>query len=316
MQAENKPRIPWLRILGTLLAVALLAYLLAQQGWDEIWAAVSAIELPRFLFALLLMFGSRACVIGRWHVLLRSGEVPATWGQSTRITFAGLFANHFLPSTVGGDVARLGGALQAGFDAATSAASLAVDRVVGLVGMGLATPIGLARLFGAAIASALAAPSLALAAQPGWLGRLWARGLHLLRRLGHAMKLWLQHPRALLASLLFTLGHMFFLFSAMYVLLQGLNDPLPLWLIAGLWSMVYMVTLVPFTINAFGLQELSIAFAFTQLGGISAANSAALALLVRTLFLLASLPGALFLSDVLPGVARAKPILSSRDQEA
>jgi hypothetical protein len=249
-------------------------------------------------------------------VLLRSGEVPATWGQSARITFAGLFANNFLPSTVGGDVARLGGALQAGFDAATSAASLAVDRVVGLVGMALATPIGLTRLLGLATTSALAAPGLALATEPGWFGRLLARGLHLLRRLGHAMKLWLQQPRALFVSLLFTLGHMTFLFSAMYVLLQGMNDLLPLWLIGGLWSMVYIVTLVPFTINAMGLQELSIAFAFSQLGGVSAANSAALALLVRTLFLLASLPGALFLSDVLPGVARAKPILSTRDQEA
>ena len=316
MQTENKPRVPLLRILGTLLALALLVYLLGQQGWDEIWAAVRTIELPRFLLALLLMFGSRACVVGRWHVLLRSGEVPATWGQSTRITFAGLFANNFLPSTVGGDVARLGGALQAGFDAATSAASLAVDRVIGLVGMALATPIGLTRLLGLATTSALAAPSLALATESGWFGRLWARGLHLLRRLGHAMKLWLQQPRALFVSLLFTLGHMFFLFSAMYVLLQGMNDLLPLWLIGGLWSMVYIVTLVPFTINAMGLQELSIAFAFSQLGGVSAANSAALALLVRTLFLLASLPGALFLSDVLPGVARAKPILSTRDQEA
>lgn len=300
------------RVLGTLLALALLIYLLSQQGWGEIWAAVTRIQLWRFMAALALMFGSRACVIGRWHVLLRSGEVPTTWARSARITFAGLFANHFLPSTVGGDVARLGGALQAGFDAATSAASLAVDRVVGLAGMALAVPIGLSRLIAVAgSATGAGGGLLGLSAVPGWFGRLAARLRHLLSRLAEAMKLWLRQPRALFTALLFTLGHMFFLFSAMYVLLQGMADPLPLWLIGGLWSMVYMVTLVPFTINALGLQELSIAFAFTELGGVSPANSAALALLVRTLFLLASLPGALFLSDVLPGVSRAQPILRS-----
>ena len=95
------------------------------------------------------------------------------------------------------------------------------------------------------------------------------------------------------------------------ILLTGMGDSLPLLQIAGLWSLVYVITLLPFTINALGLQEVTISFAFTQLGGVSAANSLVLAILVRTLFLLTSLPGALFLSDVLPGISQARKKLDS-----
>lgn len=315
MSPQSISRGTWLRILATLLALALIVYLLGKQGWADIWEAVQSIRVWRFAAALGLMLISRFFVAARWHNLLTSGGVSATWRQSTRLTFAGLFATNFLPTTVGGDVARLGGALQMGYDAAVSAASLVVDRLVGMGAMALAMPIGLLRLLESGLSLSLGSLTLLplAAANDGWMSRMWARLRALFVRLIDAMKLWLGQPGALLRSLLFSLGHMLCLFSAMFILLQGMHDPLPLWLIGGLWSMVYLITLVPFTINALGLQELSVAFAFTQLGGVSAANSAALALLVRTLFMLASLPGALFLSDVLPGVARAQPLLRKRE---
>jgi uncharacterized membrane protein YbhN (UPF0104 family) len=304
-----------LRFLATCLALALMIFLLSQQGWAEIAAAVTRIQLSRFLLALLLMFGSRFFVTARWHVLLRSGRVEATFPQSTRITFAGLFANNFLPSTVGGDVARMAGALQMGWDAAVSAASLVADRIVGLAGMSLALPIGLQKLFAANGAALWVAPTFAAAGgdERSWLGRMWARAAKLAQRIWKALKLWLQQPGALLAALGFTLLHMAALFLVIEALLRGMGETLPFFQIAGLWSMVYLITLVPFTINAFGLQELSIGYAFTQLGGVSAANSLALALLVRTLFMLASLPGGLFLSDLLPGMAKAQPMLKKLD---
>lgn len=299
-------KVNWLRALATLLALALMVYLL-REHWTEITDAVNRIDPLRFALALGLMLVSRLAVSARWHVLLRSAGVPTTWTQSIRLTLAGLFAGNFLPSTVGGDVARLGGALQMGFDAAVSAASLLVDRLVGLVGMFLTVPVGL-QLF--LQNGGLGAGSLMMAAVPGPFGKAasWVRSAS--SRVLAAVRLWLRRPAALLASLGFTLVHMACLFGAMWILLEDLHEPLPFWTIAGLWSLVYVVTLVPFTINAFGLQEVTITYAFNQLGGVSAPNSLVLAVLVRSLFLLASLPGALFLSDVLPGIAKAQPLLN------
>jgi hypothetical protein len=289
-----------------------MIFLLSQQGWEEISEAIGRTQLWRFLAALLLMFLSRFFVLARWHILLRSGNVDAKLAQSARITFAGLFANNFLPSTVGGDLARLGGALQLGFDGALSAASLVADRVIGLVGMFMVLPIGLQKLMAFnGIWPSSSTGLMALFASETWLGKLLRRIKALSQRVFDALKIWVNHPKALIASLAFTLLHMACLFSAIFLLLDGMGDPLSFTLIAGLWSLVYVITLIPFTINALGLQEVTISFAFTQLGGVSPANSLVLALLVRTLFLLTSLPGALFLSDVLPGISQARQKLKS-----
>jgi uncharacterized membrane protein YbhN (UPF0104 family) len=63
-----------IRLLGTLLAFGLLFYLLSQQGWEEILAAVSRSTLAVFALALFLMV-SRFAVAGR-HSLLRSAGLP------------------------------------------------------------------------------------------------------------------------------------------------------------------------------------------------------------------------------------------------
>lgn len=298
-------RTNWLRIVSTLAALALMVYLL-RQNWAEITQAITRIEPGRFALAMGFMLISRLAVSGRWHVLLRAASVPITWRQSIRITLAGLFAGNFLPSTVGGDVARLAGTLQLGYDSAVSAASLLVDRLVGLVGMALAMPLGVQKLLTSGILQTSSVP-VAFAAGPfgkllGWVRSVFARVMK-------AVRMWLTHPKALLSSLFFTLVHMACIFAAMYILLEDLHDPLPFWTIAGLWSLVYVITLVPFTINALGLQEISITFAFSQLGGVSEPHSLMFAVLVRILFMLASLPGALFLSDVLPGISKAEPLL-------
>src|SRR5690606_1110493 len=144
------PRVSWLRILSTVIALLLMVYLL-QQHWAEITEAITRIDPVRFALAMGLMLISRLAVSGRWFVLLRAAQVPITWWQRVRISLAGLFAGTFLPSTVGGDVARLAGALQLGYDSAVSAASLLVDRLVGLVGMALTVPVGVQALFASGI---------------------------------------------------------------------------------------------------------------------------------------------------------------------
>jgi uncharacterized membrane protein YbhN (UPF0104 family) len=222
-----------------------------------------------------------------------------------------LFANNFLPSTIGGDVVRLAGAIQAGYDGVISAASLIVDRLVGMFGMALVLPIGLVRAFqtpnpfGAApnpVAS-LAAGFLPASVKELWQ-RIYNRAKALFRRLLEAVALWIRQPRTLLVSFIFTALHMLCFFGILWVLLDGMNDPVPYWLISGLWSLVYFVTLIPISINGLGVQEVAITFAFSTLGGASEQNTLTLALLFRTLVMLASLPGALFISGIMPEVRK------------
>lgn len=303
-----------LRVLGTLVALALVVYLITQQGWQEILDAITRIELWRFLVAILLTLISRVAVARRWHVLLRSGGVNAAWTQSLRITFAGLFANNFLPTTVGGDVARMAGALQVGFDATVSAASLVVDRLIGLLGFAFTLPIGLQFLANTNLQTGHMLPLTVLATQTSWTARMANRVLKILERLLTAIRLWMSQPRALLNALFFTFVHMTCLFATLYLFLIGMGEQqLSLWDVAGLQSLVYIFTLIPISISGWGLQELSISYAFSTLGHVDPAHSLVLALLIRTLYVLVSLPGALVLSDVLPGMAKAQPLLTKLD---
>ena len=233
--------------------------------------------------------------------------------QSLRITFAGLFANNFLPSTVGGDVARLAGSIQVGFDAGISAASLIADRLIGLLGFAFTLPIGLQYFTAANLHTGAALPAALLTTQSGWRNRVagWLRKFW--ASLLKAVKLWASQPRALFMALLFTFVHMACLFSTIYIFLDGMHDALPFWSVAGLQSLVYVVTLIPISISGWGVQEFSISYAFSVLGGVAPADSLVLALLIRTLFILASLPGALFISDVLPGMAKAQPLINKAD---
>lgn len=303
-----------LRVLGTVVALTLVAYLITQQGWQEIADAVARIELWRFVLAIILTLISRVAVARRWHVLLRSGGVNATWMQSLRITFAGLFANNFLPTTVGGDVARMAGALQVGFDATVSAASLVVDRLVGLLGFAFTLPIGLQFLGNANLQTVHTLPLIALVTQSSWTAKMANRVRKIWDRLLKAIRLWFSQPKALLSALFFTFVHMTCLFTTLYMFLLGMGEQqLSFWDVAGLQSLVYIFTLIPISISGWGLQELSISYAFSTLGHADPAHSLVLALLIRTLYVLVSLPGALVLSDVLPGMAKAQPLLNKLD---
>jgi hypothetical protein len=112
---------------------------------------------------------------------------------------------------------------------------------------------------------------------------------------------WIRRPVVLLESYCYTWGHMLCTFLLIWLFLRGMGEGISLWLTAGLWSLTYFVTLLPLSINGLGIQELSAAFIFSQLGGVSPASSLTLGLLIRTLAMLASLPGAFFLPAILSG---------------
>jgi uncharacterized membrane protein YbhN (UPF0104 family) len=304
------------RLLGTLLALSLLVYLLSQQGWREILAAVRQIPAWRLVLAVGLMLISRLAVCGRWFVLLRSAGVPVTPGQSLRVTFAGLFASNFLPTTVGGDVIRLAGALQLKFDAAVATASLIVDRLVGMAGMAMALPFGLPAFL--AWRQGLAAREgvhtlayvgpLAAGIPAAPVGKLWTaawgKGSRLVQRILQALSLWIHQPRALALSLVFTWIHMLCLFSVITLALTGMREHISFWLVGGLYSLVYFVTLLPFSINGYGIQEISMTVIFSTVGGASLESGLTAALLFRTIMMLASLPGVAFVPSLLPGAKK------------
>lgn len=307
------------RVVGTVLSIALLVFLISTQGWGEFAGALRRIPASYFWIALALMFGSRMCVALRWFVLLRSAQVKMPFWQCLRLVFMGLFASNFLPTTIGGDLVRMAGSVSLGMDAGVSAASLVVDRLIGMAGMSSLAPVGLFIVLrsSAGQPGTFQAPFLLVGGVFSGLAQI--RGVAWVKKklrkfFGSILRssaLWVKKPFSLLLALLSTYGHMLFTFLIISLLLKGMNQPLSFWWIAGLWSLSYFITLVPVSVNGLGVQELSISLLYSHFGGVSAETGLALAVFMRVLPLLASLPGVLFLPEILRPLAKTrKPELS------
>ena len=292
----NKNRQTVIRVLGSILALALLIVLLEEEGDGKLFSALRRVSIGYFLAAVVALSISRLFAAGRWHILLKSAGVEIPFLRSIMLTFTGNFSSNFLPTTIGGDVARLAGAMQLGYDRAVCVASLVADRLIGLAGMSLALPLGLI-------------PVLSLGngvSQSVALSALFQKGMDFAKRTFESFSIWLKKPLALSGSMLATFGNMVFIYLAVYLLLLGIDHHVSYWLVAGLYTLTYFVTLVPISINGLGVQELSMTFLLTQLGGLSPSESATVALLTRLLFIITSLPGAFFLPSILAAMNEKK----------
>lgn len=292
-----------LQLTGTILAIVLLVLLLRDGGWEGVAAALQQIEAVDLVWVLILFSISRFSIICRWFILLRSAGVDIRFRDTAMLTFTGLFASNFLPTTIGGDVVRLAGIMRMGFDRATCLASIAADRLIGMLGMFTAVPIGVTYTWPVLTAGAV---DLAHAV-------FWERPIRFLRRTLSTFSIWLKKPAYLLASLMFTWVHMSCIFGSIYLFVDDLGTSVSFWLIAGIWSLTYFITLLPISINGYGLQELSFTFLFSNVAGATPAMSLTISILLRAYLMFSSLPGAVFLPSTLAAMAEKRLVLKNGD---
>jgi uncharacterized membrane protein YbhN (UPF0104 family) len=291
---RNRKRL--LQIVGTPLAIGLFILLFHQQGWAEIAKGLRQISLWELVASLALMVLSRLCTVGRWYILLRSAKINIRPLRAISLTFTSLFASNFLPTTIGGDVLRLAGILRLGYDRAVCLASVAADRLIGMAGMVFALPFGIPPLW-QLINNPVSQISMFLSADG--FPALWKKAWNLIKRTFQVFVFWLNRPIVLLGALAFSWANMLFMFFSTLVLVRALGEQTSFWLVAGIWSISYFITLVPISIAGYGVQELSLSYLFSNIGGTTLVNSLLLALLIRLVLLLASLPGVAFLPTAL-----------------
>jgi|GEM_PF-4172202 len=281
-----------LRWIGTILSFVLLAVLFYIYR-EDILAALQRVTLANLLIACGFVLLSRMMTVARWYTLLRSGGVDISLKDTAMLTFTGLFASNFLPTSVGGDVVRLAGAMQMGHDRAVCLASIAADRLVNMTGMSLAAPLGIYQLLQAGPFAPAAA-----GLQSVGVAALWEKGWGFARRTLSSLTIWLSQPIVLLTALSFALGNLLCMACGYYFLIQGLGESIPFWKVVGLISAGYFLGLMPFTINGYGWHEAIVSTLFAQIGGLNYGVAAVIVVLHRLLMMFASLPGA----ATLPGV--------------
>lgn len=280
---------------------------------------------PGFLALAVLLAVVANILIGlRWHGLLAACGAPVSRRLAVNATFLGELLNSVLPSTVGGDAARVVYAVRAGAPLQAAIAASILDRVAptavlltAAAAVIIAQPRGLelpavlrgwvgwgaVAIVGGMLVLAVVARALAGRGVPGWLGR--QAGVLILRAAMFRVP-----GSALLAAVLWSglvivlIGlAMAFLAVALHVggfsLADGLVVAAPVLVVASL----------PVSIGGWGTREVAMAAMFEFLG-FAAQDGVATSVLLGLAMTLASLPGLYLWLRTQRPTARLVPLAS------
>jgi hypothetical protein len=253
-----------------------------------------------------VLFAAFVIASARWFIYLRAASVEATFGSTLRAYLIGVFTTNFLPSQVGGDVARAWIVGRPG-TRTRAGATVVVDRVTALGCLIAVAWIALAADPGSVPGSLLVTLAVVTAVFAGGslllLALLYGGG-----RLGRRVPLRLRsHARgARDATRACLAGRILWRTIAYGLVVQSLAA-LSAWLVARAISLdvpfaalvvtlplVIVLAVVPFSIGGLGLREGGFVVLLGQ-AGVSATEATVFSLLSAVAFALASLPGALLL---------------------
>lgn len=282
------------------LSMALVAWLMRQSAPREAlrhaaWGVVAAGVAAYLLCQLLNAY--------KWGLVLRAMGYHLPFPSLARVFFIGMFANLFLPTSIGGDVVRVGLIALAGVPLSTGMLSVLVQRFTGLLAMllnGFAGGIAAGSQLGSSgralvVAAACAAATVMLATAAAVAERRWKLAERLptalgrpVGRIGQGLRDLAAAPRLFGAVLLVSL-----VYQGLMVALNaglGLAVGLRLDVVHWLW-VVPLVTLgemLPFGLGGIGPREVVAQQLLTQLGF---GSGAAWSLLWQAVKVTTSLPG-------------------------
>jgi glycosyltransferase 2 family protein len=129
----------WLRALVTAIVLALM-FRTIDPG--AALAAITRLDLRTLLMVAGLLALDRAVMVWRWLALLRAAGQPISTKSAVWIYLVSSFVGSFLPAGVGGDVARAFTLSQRTSQGGAAVASVAADRLLGLVSILLVGLVG------------------------------------------------------------------------------------------------------------------------------------------------------------------------------
>lgn len=289
------------------LTVLILLYLLRQvDGGAAVRAMLQADPLALAVVGALVLL-DRAVMIWRWILLLRASGTAITTGTAARIFLVSSFVGSFLPAGVGGDAARAYALGQRTSQRGAAVASVAIDRILGVVAIALMGAIGVAAYAGRHADSrvqmvAIATTALVLAASLAavwadrwirWLPAAWhaKTPVRLPLRLADSVAVYRDTPGTL--AIVFGLSILVQLLRILqaYGLGLGLGLTVPFAYYLVFMPIGLLMLLLPISVSGFGLPQGVMVWLLRPLG-VPDELSLALSTLIVLSGLFGNLPGA------------------------
>ncbi len=295
-------------------AGGVLAFLIWQIDLSRTIDLIGAAGIAPFLGAIGIFLGTTVFMALRWRILLvaKGIEEPLAW--LVKLYFVGYAAGQLLPTSFGGDAVRIVEHARRRPDARSeAAAAVLLERFLGAVGTMVLVAVGLGLAFrrysdislfywieGSLLACAVLGAVLMfseraarLLARLGPIGRaLRVEGIA--ARLYAALHGYRRHVPALVTVVAITLVVQTTRIFAIWLCGKAVGielGPLPYFIIGPL---LFLVMLVPFTVNGLGVRE-AFFIAFLARFGVDADAAFAAGLLFYAVTVATALPGAFIL---------------------
>jgi uncharacterized protein (TIRG00374 family) len=270
--------------LRILISVALIGYLLATANLGELFAMLKSWNAIYFVIAVLLGILRNVIFAYRWKITLTVSGIKASFPKLVKSYFVGTFFNLFLPTALGGDVVR-------GYDLAMysgkrmgAVTSVLIERIVGF--FALAFIALLALLFGSSVIEDTAVTTVILIVCLSYFVlaiivfnakimkrlvavlkfiKLWDIGKRL-DRMYDSLYAFTAHKAILGQCFILSIICQTLAILAAYSLALAINLKLaPIYFFMVL-PMIWIITMVPLSINGLGVREGAFVFFFTKVG--------------------------------------------------
>jgi glycosyltransferase 2 family protein len=312
--ASSPGRKPWLfTVIKSLVSLVLITWILRSTDLAEIGIAIRSATLSLVLLAALLHVVGHTLSAVRWRTLLQAQGLQVQLIYLVKSHVVGLFFNHFLPSTIGGDSVRAYDSWRVGRNKAKAVAVILVDRFLGVLALVFFAAGAL--LFSDELAAAFPflyglVPLMAVAGfllawllfwPPGRFVELAARlRLPFLRQLQdrfvEALTLFQGQTAVLHKALGLSLLLQANVVLYYYLIARALNFSVPLSAFFVIIPLALLLMVVPISINAIGIRE-NIFIVFLAVYGVSRPEAVAFAWIAY---------GLLIVQGVIGGVVYAR----------
>jgi glycosyltransferase 2 family protein len=289
------------RLAITALILAILAI-----GIDmrESARAIAEVD-PRYLAAVLALVAvDRIVMILRWILLLRARGIGITTGNAVKLFLVSSFVGSFLPAGIGGDAVRAYGLARDAAAGSDAVASVAVDRLLGVLSLVVMAIIGAVawtpegrsdwRIAGAIVALTLASGAAFWANEllrriipDSRQGRFFTRRL---LKIADAVGRYRSHRGVLVHVLGWSIVVQVLRVTQAYLLGLGLGMTVPYGYFLLFMPLGLLMLLLPISISGFGVPQGIIVWLLRPVG-VADSQSFALSTLIVLTGLAGNLPG-------------------------
>ncbi len=279
---------------------------------NDVWTAIMTARPDGIALAIALIILALLVSAIKWGILLRAQVATISLPYLFNTYLVGLFFNNFLPSNVGGDVARIADIAKRTGKAPEATASVIGERLISGLALALTALIGLLLspqvsgqfapivgglilffvfvmgLFASRRAKRIISTVIRRLLGPKWFERIG--------RVAGSIALAIRNPSTFLWALFWSFAFHITLVLVNYAIFIGLNINLPLISFVLYVPIIAAIQLVPVSVNGFGVREVAYVYFFGTVG-VSSSGAAAASLLFGILVMLVSLPGGLIFAS-------------------